>query len=271
MANYLPVPIFVSCAHYDLEDLRAELTAYLQELGVQPFVSSENGFPDQPRMPPYAQCLPVLEKCLIVIGVLDRRYGQPFDDWGPYPEYAGLSPTHAELRHALKLKKRVLVYVRAKLDGYYDLFRKNRDDFAKLQLPTGLDVRVLSLYEELKHGKPAPFIETFDDSRGIRESIRKRLLQDLYNALRQREELSAAGAEFIVERLLELNRPLLRKLATSLQIADQVTEYRADVAATPELVDLVKGGRRSARSGLPNEILKEAVALLLRTLPNLLP
>jgi hypothetical protein len=53
-----------------------------------------------------AACLQTLDECALVIGVIDRYYGQAFDDWGPFPRYGGLAPTHAELHHALDTGKR---------------------------------------------------------------------------------------------------------------------------------------------------------------------
>jgi hypothetical protein len=52
-----------------------------------------------------------MDECALVIGVIDRYYGNPFDDWGPFSQYKGLAPTHAELRHALDTGKPVLIYV----------------------------------------------------------------------------------------------------------------------------------------------------------------
>jgi hypothetical protein len=93
----------------------------LEDLGMTPVMSDEAGFPRFNGMPPYASCLRALEECPLVIGVVDRFYGTTFDDWGPYPEYKGLSPTHAELRHALKLGKRVLIYVQNGTWIFYEM------------------------------------------------------------------------------------------------------------------------------------------------------
>lgn len=142
------LPLFVSSIHYGLEDFRAELTDFPASLGVVPYVSSEAGFPDYAGMPPYAGCLRALERCLIVVGILDRRYGRSFDDWGPYPQYKGLSPTHAELRHALTSGKRLVIYVREHVHAFYEVYRRNPDDFAKLKLPENLAlVSVRTLFD----------------------------------------------------------------------------------------------------------------------------
>lgn len=198
--------IFLSSTHYGLEDLRGELDDYIRQFGL-PYISSELGFPDHAGLPPYVGCLRVLEKCQIVIGIIDRRYGQCFPDWEPYPEYANLSPTHAELRHALKTGKRFWIYVRDSVASYYDLYRKNKEVFGLLSLPEGLQTETLEMYRELKTVSPAPWIEIFHDVRQVKVSIRKRLLNDLYQAFEESEslKLSAAPAESRVPKRVFLD------------------------------------------------------------------
>jgi hypothetical protein len=93
--------VFLSSSCYELRDLRAAVRQWLSEMGFSPILSDAGGFPHRDGVPPYAACLNTLEECPLVIGVVDRYYGQPFTDWGPFMRYAGLAPTHAELRHAL--------------------------------------------------------------------------------------------------------------------------------------------------------------------------
>src|SRR5271156_4960952 len=147
--------VFVSSACYELRDLRARVREWLSEMGFNPIISDAGGFPRVDGMPPYAACLKALEECALVIGVIDRYYGQPFDDWGPFPRYKGLAPTHAELRHALDTGKRVLIYVQDDTWKFYEVWRKDRDGFAP---PTGLDVRTLEMFHELKTINPAPWL-----------------------------------------------------------------------------------------------------------------
>lgn len=202
------LPLFISSTHYGLEDLRAELTDFLESLGVQPYVSSEAGFPDYQGMPPYAGCLRAVERCLMVVGILDRRYGATFDDWGPFPQYKGLSPTHAELRHALISGKRLVVYVRDDVHAIYELYRRNPDDLAKLKLPEHLDIRTLDMYRELKLAKPAPWIEPFRDVRALKASLQQRLLNDLYELMLQREATTSAAVGVITEAFVKSDKSL---------------------------------------------------------------
>jgi len=201
-------PLFVSSTHYGLEDLRAELTDFLESLGVQPYMSSEAGFPDYQGIPPYAGCLRALERCLMVVGVLDRRYGRAFQDWEPFPQYKGLSPIHAELRHALAMGKRLVVYVRDDVHAIYELYRRNPEDVAKLKLPENLDIETLELYRELKLAKPAPWIEPFRDIRDLKASLQQRLLNDLYELMLQRETTTNAAISVITEAFVKSDKTL---------------------------------------------------------------
>ena len=214
MPSSHPLTLFLSSTHYGLEDLRGEISDFLESLGVSCLLSSEGGFPSYPGMPPYASCLKALERCLMVVGVVDRRYGKPFDDWGPYPEYVGLSPTHAELRHARKLNKRLLVFVRRDVNSSYEMYRANLVEADKLALPKGLDLKTLELYRELKLASPSPWIVAFDDVRDFKRSLREQLLNELYEAILQREATANAAIEVLTEAFLK-SSPELRSSVMS--------------------------------------------------------
>ncbi len=223
------IPIFVSSTVYGLEDLRGELASFLEDLGAEPLLSSESGFPDHRGIPPYVQCLRVLEeRALIVIGIIDKRYGKGFDDWGPYPQYQGLSPTHAELRHALNEGKHLLIYVRSDIQSHYDIYRKNRELFASLDLPANLELKTLEMFSEIKLASPVPWIETFRDIRDIKRSIRSRLLHYLLEALIQKERLAQVGSDILVDRILKADRRDLDAVGKVLAMLEDMSEERKD-------------------------------------------
>ena len=131
----MSLQIFVSSTCYELRDLRAAIRDFLEDRDMEPMLSNENGFPDHAGFKPYVSCLKVLEDCLMVIGVIDRRYGETFADWEPYPQYKDLSPIHAELRHALITKKRLFLYVHQSTMAIYELWRKDPSIFDPNKLP----------------------------------------------------------------------------------------------------------------------------------------
>jgi hypothetical protein len=195
--------VFVSSTCYDLRDLRAAVRAWLSSLGMKPMLSDEAGFPNQDGMPPYATCLRVLEKCPLVIGIIDRRHGRCFDEWGPYPQHIGKAPTHAELAHALDLGKRVLIYVHESVWNFYEVWRKNRDAF-KTSAPEGLEEQTLTMFHELKNRNPAPWLSKFSDAADLIVSLQGEFVNQLYIYLDERERQSSDQAKYIIDKILEL-------------------------------------------------------------------
>lgn len=167
-----PLPVFVSSTCYELRDLRAAIRAWLESLGLTPMMSEEGGFPHIDGMPPYATCLQVIEECPLVVGVVDRKYGRAFDDWGPYKQHVGRAPTHAELSDALDIGKRVLIYVHNDTWHSYEIWRKNPGAF-KTSAPVGLEEATLKMFHELKLRNPAPWIERFTDATDVISSLQR--------------------------------------------------------------------------------------------------
>jgi hypothetical protein len=229
--------VFVSSTCYELRDLRAAIKAWLSELGLKPLMSDEGGFPHVDGMPPYATCLRALEESPLVIGVIDRHYGQPFDDWGPYTQYRGCSPTHAELRHAFDLGKRVLVYVQDDTWNFYEVWRKNSDAF-KTSAPRGLDEATLQMFHELKQRKPAPWMEHFADVAELRRSLNSEFVNQLYEHLRDREKQTADLAAYLLEKIVEAAPEVRERITAGLNpnlVTDRETLQRQLAAIEGEL------------------------------------
>jgi hypothetical protein len=194
--------VFVSSTCYNLRDLRAAIRAWLKQLGLTPLMSDEGGFPHIDGMPPYATCLRALEECPLVIVVIDRRYGMSFQDWGPYPQFAGCSPTHAELRHALERGKRVLVYVHDDVWNFYEVWHRNRQAF-ETAAPQGLDEATLHMLYELKQRDPEPWMAHFSDVAELLHSLNDQFVNHLYTHLREREKQTADLAGYLLEKIIE--------------------------------------------------------------------
>ena len=227
--------VFVSSACFELRDLRASIRTWLTGLGLTPVMSDEGGFAHHAGMPPYATCLRELEDCPLVIGVIDRYYGKAFDDWGPYPQYKGCAPTHAELRHALDKRKTVLLYVQNDTWNFYEVWRKNRNAFDSSR-PTGLDVGTLELFEELKQRNPAPWIEHFADVSEVISSLNKQFVNQIYRHLRDQEREAADIAEYLLEKISTVAPEVREKIAAGLNPSlladsDKLQRKLADIEA----------------------------------------
>src|ERR1700722_11670104 len=170
--------VFLSSSCHELRDLRSAVREWLTEAGFNPILSDSGDFPHRDGVPPYVACLQTLDECPLVIGVIDRYYGTPLDDWGPFPQYAGLAPTHAELRRALASGKRVLIYVRNDTWNFYDVWRKNPNAFSA-SASAGLDPRTLEMLHELMTRQPAPWLERFSDVPSLLASLKAEIINQL--------------------------------------------------------------------------------------------
>ena len=179
-------------------------------------MSDENGFPHVDGMPPYATCLRALEQCPLIIGVVDRRYGARFEDWGPYPQFVGCAPTHAELRHALDLGKRALIYVHDDVWNFYEVWRKNRAAFATAA-PQGLDEATLFMLHKLKQRDPVPWMAHFSDVADLQQSLNGEFVNQLYSHLKDREKQTADLAGYLLEKIVDAAPEVRDKIAAGLE------------------------------------------------------
>ncbi len=236
--NEPQIPVFISSVHYGLEDLRCELAAFLStEFGVTPYVSSETGFPYyHDNWPPYVGCLKAVEDCLLFIGIIDKRYGTPFDEWGPYPQYVGLSPTAAEFSHAMSLKKRMIVYVRDDVVATYDVYRTNGGTLSPLKLPKSIDASIFPFFEMVKKSDPAPWIEKFRSVVDIKDSIRKRLMHEIFRSLVTRETELRIESEDIISKFSSLSPEIRKEIAKSVdsKLTDELEDVQAKITKIEE-------------------------------------
>ena len=246
--------VFVSSTCYELRDLRASIKIWLENLGLTPLMSDESGFPHVDGMQPYATCLRVLEDCPLVIAVIDRHYGQGFDNWSPYPQHRGCAPTHAELRHALDLGKRVLIYVQRDTWNFYEVWRKNPKAFAT-SAPHGLDERTLQMFHELKQRRPVPWMTHFADVTELLQSLNSEFVNQLYAQLREREKETTDLASYVLEKLLDAAPEVREKIASELNpslIVDRET-LRQQLTVLETQLERMKGSTQETIDRLERE------------------
>ena len=185
-------PIFISSTDYNLKDLRAELARFLTELGYRPILSSAEGFPDSsPILEPWESCLPVLDKCFVMVLIIDGLYGTALK-WTNYKDHfedEKYSPTHGEYIFAHKMKKRMLVFIRKSLMPHYQSYRTTLENFkndsaaAKKALiptlPPYVNYETLEFINKVKTTKPIPWINEFDDITSVKKEIQKKMLNEL--------------------------------------------------------------------------------------------
>lgn len=233
-------PIFISSTDYNLKDLRAELARFLSELGYRPILSSAEGFPDSsPILEPWESCLPVLDKCFVMVLVIDGQYGTGLK-WPNYKEYFEddkISPTHGEYVFAHKTRKRMLVFIRKSLIPHYQSYRVTmdncKDDKAEAKkilsptLPSYVTFETLDFINKVKTTKPIPWINEFDDITSVKKEIQKKMLNEL------------AELFLIKNKHFETVIDSFNKVMDSLSLEEQ-RKALGKINATKEITDAVE-------------------------------
>lgn len=115
--------VFVSSTCYDLIDLRAEVEAHLHDLGLSPVMSDRassefHAFDDSNSI---ETCLSNVRAAEVFVCILLHRYGPSLKSAG----FEDVSATHLELREAKRARKKILLYVRDRLDAEFRLWLKD--------------------------------------------------------------------------------------------------------------------------------------------------
>jgi len=125
MAIHGAVSVFISSTCYDLVDLRAEIGQLLARSGFVTRLSEDanSAFYVDATDDSITSCLNNVEAADVVVCIIDRRYGGVLKS-GPL---AGLSATHAEVRHARMIAppKRVFFFIRRSAYQEYEHMRAN--------------------------------------------------------------------------------------------------------------------------------------------------
>lgn len=234
-------PIFISSTDYNLKDFRAELARYLQEIGYRPILSSAEGFPDSsPKLEPWESCIQVLDKCFVVILIVDGVYGTALN-WPNLKEVTGgskVSPTHGEYIFTHKNNKRMLVFVRKEIMVYYQSYRQtlkncdNNESEAKniitKTLPKYVDYETLKFIHEIKTTKPIPWIKEFDDITTVKKEVQKKMLNELAEIFHIKElksEIVIDSFNKIIDNLgPEERKNVLTKINVAKEFIDAVDE-----------------------------------------------
>lgn len=205
---------FISSSVYDLLDLRASLEVFLKSSGLEPVASNRLGFGEDPKHFPYASCLTVLEGCQIVIGIIGRRFGNKFPTgWGEYAaQYRDYTPTQAEIAHAFKKNKRLIVYVLSDVLCHYEIWRKTPDSFDQMTM-NGYDnfnetMKLITWVKNLKgDDRPPLWILPYSDVQMIIHDLRKRFAMDLQIMWSHFESSAAKHAMILALGMMDNNLP----------------------------------------------------------------
>jgi len=193
--------IFISSTCFDLIDIRAELRVCLEALGFTPIMSDQldcefGTFPDKNSI---ETCLINLRSCDTVIFILSQRYGGNLSKAG----FGDYSATHLEYLEAKKTRKRIIFFVRDRLQADFDRFKK--DNTVDLLWVEKKDQKIFEIIEDrikLTHSDIDNWKWTFRDVIEIKERIKR--------------EFETEVRQIRLNKLIESgNTPLLTVTATA--------------------------------------------------------
>jgi hypothetical protein len=117
--------IFISSTVYDLVDVRAEVSAFISDLGLTPILSGSvsGDFRQVPDANSIESCLANVRRSEAMILVLSQRYGPTLKKAG----FRDVSATHLEYDEARKQNIPIYMYVRDRLEADYSIWKKNKD------------------------------------------------------------------------------------------------------------------------------------------------
>lgn len=138
--------VFVSSTCYDLIDLRAEIKSFLKQNKVLPIMSdeldSEFVVYDTNSI---ETCLVNLRNCDTVILILSQRYGASLYKAG----FGDFSATHLEYLEAVKENKKIICFVRDRLEADYSHYKKT----GKTEGLSWIDKKDIKIFEILEQHK----------------------------------------------------------------------------------------------------------------------
>lgn len=163
--------IFISSTCYDLIDLRAELKAYLKNAGLVPVMSDQLDsdfitFHDQNSI---ETCLINLRDSDMVIIVLSQRYGPSLEKAG----FEAVSATHLEYQEAVKAGKRIMMFVRDRLEADMATYQKTKE-VTSLSWVNEKDIQIFDLvkaHKRLANTEKNNWYWTFKDSVDVKKRL----------------------------------------------------------------------------------------------------
>lgn len=270
-------PIFISSTHYDLIDLRAELSSHLSMLGYTPIVSSEAGFPDNtPKLTPWESCLPVLSTCFVMILVIDSKYGfrLKWENYKDIMDNEDVAPTHAEYRFAHKKGIRLLVFIRKEMMAHYQSFRrllnegKTDEQMKELlgqTLPKRISYDVLKFIHEVKTSSPIPWIKEFEDVTEVKFEVQSKLTNELAEVFLLREKhkttLIKKLNEYLASKPKEEQIEILNELDIKNELIEQINQEKQKTKELTAKLESIKDTEKATADFIEKQLEEQHQAI----------
>lgn len=173
--------IFISSTCYDLNQIRADLKLFIEQLGFDSILSEYNSFPIDPDLDTVDNCLRVVqERADILILIIGGRYG--------YETKNGKSITNLEYLSAKAKGIPIYVFVAKPILSILKLWKDNPNG----NFNSVVDSPKLFEFVETLRGIDNIWVNGFENAQEIADTLRKQLAYLFYDSLCVRKRIKSS-------------------------------------------------------------------------------
>lgn len=198
--------VFISSTFYDLKQIRADLDAFIENLGFDPIRNEEGDIPYGNLELLEAYCYKEIKSVDIVVSIIGGRYGTD-------SKKHNSSISQLELKTALKESKQVYIFIEKNILSEYETFLLNKEN-NKMKYRYVDDIRIYQFVEEVKSLNINNNIKGFETASDISKYLK--------------EQFAGLFQRFLEEqtRVKEVN--LIRNLEKTAQTLNKLVNYLSD-------------------------------------------
>lgn len=188
--------VFLSSTCYDLNQVRADLKLFIEQIGFEPILSEYNSFPIDPNLGTVNNCLRVVkERADILVLIVGGRYGSETD--------SGKSITNLEYIHARQKGIPVYVFVSKSILTMLQLWKDNPD----ANFNSVVDTPKVFEFVETLCGIDNVWVNGFENALEIAEALRRQFAYLFYDSLFFRKQVVSLK---LSQKLLQLKGEAFR-------------------------------------------------------------
>jgi len=197
--GYSPA-VFISSTCYDLSQIRIDLKIFLESIGLDPVLSTQNSFPVNPNYDAVSNCLETVKnRADILILIVGGRYGHQPD--------SGKSVTNLEYIEAKSKGIPVYVFVSKSILNVLPIWKKNKEaDYS-----SAVDTPKLFEFVEFLRDESDNWVFPFENAQDLISILRSQLAYLFMDALEYRSHMHGKRLE---REYLELSPQSLELLFT---------------------------------------------------------
>lgn len=204
MPKGYPPSVFVSSTCYDLNQVRADIKRFLENMGLDPILSESPAFPVSPQTSPVENCLQaVKQRADIFVLIVGARYGSQNE--------SGKSITNLEYLEAKAKGVPVYVFVLKQILNVLPVWKKN----LQANYEGTVDTPKLFEFVEVLRNSKDHWVFEFDEAQHIMDTLRRQLAYLFMEGLVLREKVKDLQLSPALTRLGPF--PLVHRARQSLQ------------------------------------------------------